>query len=269
MNSFEGKTDARITTQLALRSIHNSASEIQNNMRAYLDRWFAGKKRTRKNMITAYESLLDDYYKDMLIQKSSFKENTQKTSKHVEYHWLHLEYDKENPFIRREVHLIPINATIMTSRKPDEHKTYPASIFVTRHYLERAALRLQATRVADMVSQLQLYVSAFMLNIKLREKCFTEKGLIFATENEYIVCSPMEEDPHRMKIILKTIVPSTDWSDIKRSIILDAIHKINSNPNIPQRDTSLAMFSIDDFNNNVNKHTIIKMEPFETGAQYN
>jgi hypothetical protein len=220
------ETHARITTQLALRDTVSSIDDFKSNLSDQVDRLMKGKKINARNIATMYHQLFNDAYRGNLIDTAMVKCNKQKTSKHMRHHWIYLHYDSEKPYTRREEHLIELYVTHMNTKRPNDFSMHKLNVFITRHLLERAALRLSATCIEDMISFLNSHVLV-LLEKSIRKMCHDNNGIVLITENEYLIVGVKEDDG----IILKTVVPRAEWSKTKSqklAFIVDELEKEHS-----------------------------------------
>lgn len=237
------ETHARITTQLALRDTVKSYENFRATASQRVTSIMNGKKHSRKNMVMLFDKMLDEAFTGNLISKLVVKDSARKTSKHMAHQWIYLHYDAKRPYTRREEHLIEVYGTEMITNKPDAFSDYKLGIFVTRHLLERAALRMKATCIEDMVDFLNSYI-LMMTNKKMREACYDGNGLILVTKNEYVVVDATDEK----SIILKTVLPRKEWSKEKAKKLLLVIKELEREKCLDDWN-AIAVMSADDFNN--------------------
>lgn len=241
--TIKQKTDARITTQLALRDTVEQRKFFEKNIANLISNEISGKKKSRKNVVALFDKTLDEAYKGAVISKLVQKDTAQRTSKHNSHQWMYLHYDAKKPYTRREEHLIEIYYTEMKSKKPENYIEGPLGIYITRHFLERAALRLNATCIEDMVQCIRNHVK-LSFSFDLRKRCFENKGLVFVTCDEYVILDSIDEK----RIILKTIVPRSEWSKTKSKKLSLILEELGNKNNI-DKFNDIAILEMEQFNN--------------------
>lgn len=241
--TIKQETDARITTQLALRDTVESRNYFSANINSLIHKQIGGKKKSRKNMISMFDYMLDEAYKGAIINKIIMKDTEQRTSKHNVHQWFYLHYNALKPYTRREEHLIEIYFTQMKTKKPENYTDHPLGIFITRHFLERAALRLKANSIEGMVNCIRNHMKV-AFNFELRKKCFDEGGLVFVTKDEYVILDAINEK----KIILKTIIPKSEWTKKKSNKLSLLLDKLGNKNNI-EKFNDIAIVEMEQFNN--------------------
>ena len=239
------ETHARITTQLALRDTATSFVDIRKMADQRSKSITTDKKISRKTMMNMAEKLCDKAFSGNLINKAVGKASKRKTCNHRIYEWIYLHYDPERPYTRREEHLIPIRSTQINSRKPNNSSIFGLNIFVSRHFLERSALRLNATSVTNMVDFIGSYIMVMVQN-KMRVACHKGNGLVLISRSEYVIvdCSDAKS------VILKTVLPRKEWSKAKvskLSLVMKELDLLEGEA-LEKSYHSIAAISVDKFN---------------------
>lgn len=261
------ETHARITTQLALKDTASSMERFVADVDALLGKKIKGKKQSRKNAVKIFDEMLDQCFQGALIDKSIVKDTKQKTSKHNAHTWMYLRYDSERPFTRKSEHLIEVWYTEMKSKKPDAFRDLPLGVYVTRHLLERAALRKKASCIEDMVDFLNPHVMLMAKSMELRKRAFEESGLVLVTRNEYVIIGALDE----FKVILKTTIPRHEWSGTKANRLAPVMEMLDKKKQSKWCD--VAVVDINRFNTVKELHQDdflvfnFEHDPLETGDQ--
>lgn len=235
--SITKETQARITTQLALRDTANLLENTKNRTENELDNKARKLKRTRSNVAKLNEEMIDIQLKGAIVLKSRI--NERKTTKYPTIQWLYLNYDEDKPFTRREEHLIPIACCKMFTKKPEKVIQFLLGIYVTRHFLERVALRDNVVTLEDMVAVLAHPIvalnSEYMVN-----KCSDYNGIVYISKDEYVVIDPIGEH----ESIMKTYMPKSEWSHKRKMKLKSLLDQIDNNQSV--------FVSQDDFNSKEN-----------------
>lgn len=216
-------THSRITTTLALKDTARmmDSKDPLGFLYANLPR-----RLTRKNSAKMINDWFDNQYKGALIAKTILKDSKQRTSKNMVHTWLHLHYDPSRPFTRREEHLIPVCYTEMTTKRPEKFITISLNTYITRHFLERSALRFKATTIEDMIHFLHPHIRLATVP-EYKDRSEREGGLIFVTVNEYVVIESIDTG----KVIIKTVLPRNEWTNAQSnrlSILVDELENCDT-----------------------------------------
>lgn len=226
--TIEDETNARITTQLALRHSADLIKTTEDRVQALLNSKGKKFKQTRSSIAKINEEIIDEELECCALYKTSFKE---KNPKYKKIYWTYLQFDANKPFTRREEHIIPISTSRLSTRRPDQLTTSFSGISVTRHFLERVAMRNNAKKLEEMLSILSGPFLAMTMQNKILTKSSERDGMIYLTQNEYVVLNQIEDEKDKKTLLIKTYIPKSDWSNNKKEKlkpILDIMHeKVN------------------------------------------
>lgn len=250
------ETSARITTQLALRHTANLVNTTHERVRAMMSNKAKKLKNTRSNLARFNEECIDHELDGALIYKTSFQE---KNIKHKKVQWVYLEYDANKPFTRREEHIIPIVSSVLLTRKPNDLHMFSYETYVSKHFLERVAMRRKVSTLEEITASLIEPLLVIMMEKKIVRSMNKDDGLVYITKDEYIILDGFGESEEESKILIKTYIPSSEWSNKQKEKIqpvLDAMAK--------DRNYS-CLISQDDFNSkNILSCTDIKAANLKT-----
>lgn len=252
--TIKEKTDARITTQLALRDTANTIEEF--SFEKFVSKFQQSKtKYTRKNSIRLNEEVINNELKGSVIYQKVIKAK-QKTSKKSTYLWLYLFYDHNKPFTRREEHILPIYITMFNTKKPTDVRSLNTGMFLTRHFLERVALHLDAKNLEDMLGFFTAPIDFLFIYHEVRPKIHEVGGIVVINKNEYIIIDKFEEyndeegDDLDAKVIFKTFLPLKKASKYRLNRMRDILQNI-------ENGHDFQIVSIKEFNSEGN-------EPYKT-----
>jgi hypothetical protein len=233
--SREKETLARIKIQKELKFAANLLKLSENSIETKLATKFGDKKVSKTKLVKLSTSCFDDYTRGRLLTKEDLSEPA-KTSKYRLIRWLFLDRDHKTPFEHFEVKNFELSEILYHTRIPDDFVYRSTGIFVTRHCLERVALRLEGANLSSALNTIAPYISAMTISGNRCAKKVNNNKLILLTEDAYVVVlHKPETDFDDETFLIQTFLPRKNWSK-RREFILkkwaDKIKEYNENDSI-------------------------------------
>lgn len=214
--TIKEETNARITTQLALRGSARVIKHTMNDKESMSDvvfNNFGFKGKSKFKILKFFEEYIDKQCKGSLVSKDIIP-NKRRTSKDKAIEWLTLDYDSNKPFTRREEHLIHVSYIILSSKHLTNAQDVETGIYVTRHILERIALRKKVSSLKDICAELSLPLKVLFSRYQDRQHCYSSnnKGLVLITNDAYFIVDSVDDPLNRDDVMFKTMIPKSEWS---------------------------------------------------------
>lgn len=254
--TLQRKTDAKITTNIALRE---SARTIKARLNEDLfDNNFinslTGKKKSITKLFQIVEDFVDRCCQGTVIAKNVLP-NKRRTSKDKTVEWLVLDYDEEKPFARREEHLIHVSYLLANTKHMADTKDIPTGIYITKHILERIALRKNVSSLQDICKEMVVPIKALFIQKPLLRDCAdkSNEGFVLITKDAYFILDGVDEPENKYDVMLKTMLPINDWSKTKQKKLNPIVNNL--------KEGEVALIRVEDFNSDEN---LIKEERIRT-----
>jgi hypothetical protein len=244
-NTYENRLLMQNNLQTGLRKIVNKAKEsslftnkIIKNSRA---------KFTFTSRCKLMLEVKDEQLNGRLLLKETVK-SAQRTSKHFKVFWTYLDYDINSPFDRRIIKNIPVKQCYFDTKDLSDYWKEESSIkfFISRHVIERTALRGRDSRVAACLTTLTPFISALIDSYKSVNKEPKSGDYMLVSRELYVGFKVIDNN----EIVITTILYKKQWSNkqiVKLSSLiksLDSVVKNSSPKTIEKFKTAVIMYEI-------------------------